>query len=179
MGDTFGDGESDEKPMHEVCVDGFYMGKYEVTQGEWQKVMGSNPSRFKKGDCYPVEEVSWDDAQGFIRKLSSSSGKKFRLPTEAQWEYAARSGGKRLKYATSTGELNRKLANYGTEACCEGDSSDGYKNTAPVGSYPPNDLGLYDMSVNVWEWTQDRYGSDYYNNPLATILKVPHQARPA
>ena len=99
MGDTFGDGESDEKPLHEVCVDDFWMGKTEVTQGQWQKIMGSNPSYFQKGANYPVEQVSWDDVQGYIRTLGEESGKTFRLPTEAEWEYAARSGGKDEKYA--------------------------------------------------------------------------------
>lgn len=95
MGDTFGDGGSDEKPVHEVCVDDFYIGKYEVTQGEYKKIMGSNPSSFQKGDRYPVETVSWNHAQTFIRKLNYRSGKTFKLPTEAEWEYAARSGGKK------------------------------------------------------------------------------------
>lgn len=95
MGDTFGIGDSDEKPMHQVCVDGFWLGKHEVTQGEWVKIMDYNPSHFKRGDDYPVETVSWDGAQAYIGKLNSRSGKQFRLPTEAEWEYAARSGGKK------------------------------------------------------------------------------------
>jgi len=159
MGDTFEDGDNDEKPVHEVCVKSFGMSRYEVTQGQWQKIMGNNPSRFTKGKNYPVEQVSWDDTQGFIRKLNSHSGRCFRLPTEAEWEYAARSGGKKEKYAGS-GDVDR-LAWY------NGNSGG---STHPVGTKEPNGLGLYDMSGNVWEWSSDRYGKNYYqqsprNNP--------------
>ena len=159
MGDTFGDGESDEKPLHEVCVDGFWMGKTEVTQGQWQKVMGSNPSRFKYGSNYPVEEVSWNDAQNYIRSFAERSGKPVRLPTEAEWEYAARSGGKNEKYAGG---------GYLDDVVWYKDNSGG--STHMVASKQPNGLGLYDMSGNVWEWCQDLYNKDYYrvsprNNP--------------
>lgn len=105
MGDTFGDGESNEKPVHEVCVDDFYIGKYEVTQGQWKAIMrdnplGDNPSKFDEcGDNCPVESVSWNDAQAFINKLNNKTGKNYRLPTEAEWEYAAKSGGKSEKYS--------------------------------------------------------------------------------
>lgn len=95
MRDPFGDGDKDEKPVHQVCVDDFYLGKYEVTQGQWEKVMGNNPSYFKNcgGNC-PVERVSWNDVQEFISRLNQRSGKRYRLPMEAEWEYAARSGGR-------------------------------------------------------------------------------------
>ena len=95
-------GSDDEKPVHEVCVDGFWMGKYEVTQGQWKKIMGENPAHFQKGDDYPVEQVSWKDAQKFISKLNQQSGKKYRLPTEAEWEYAACAG---TSYTYSGGNL--------------------------------------------------------------------------
>jgi formylglycine-generating enzyme required for sulfatase activity len=159
MGDTFGVGQADEKPVHEVCVDDFYLGKYEVTQGQWQKVMGSNPSYFQKGDNYPVERVSWDDTQDYLRQLNSKSNKTFRLPTEAEWEYAARSGGKKEKYAG--GDNVDTVAWY--------DSNSG-SSTHPVGQKQANGLGLYDLSGNVWEWTGDWYDDKYYakspkNNP--------------
>ncbi len=152
MGDTFGDGYDNEKPVHEVCVDDFYMGKYEVTQREYEMVTGNNPSYFQKGPRYPVEQVSWQDAQGFINKLNSRSGKGYRLPTEAEWEYAARSGGKKEKYAGGN--------DVDAVAWYTGNSGGG---TRPVGGKSPNGLGLHDMSGNVWEWCQDWYGSDYYS----------------
>ena len=101
MGAGFGKGYNREKPVHEVTLDEFYIGKFPVTQGQWEKVMGGNPSKFQKGDDYPVEEVSWHDAMKFIKKLQTMNGDDFTfdLPTEAQWEYAARSGGKKEKYA--------------------------------------------------------------------------------
>jgi formylglycine-generating enzyme required for sulfatase activity len=154
MGDTFGDGGIDEKPVHQVCLADFYMGKFEVTQEQWEKVMGNNPSQFKKGGNYPVENVSWDDAREFTRRLSGLTGHKWRLPTEAEWEYAARSGGKREKFA-GTGDA-RKLDDY---AWHEGNSNN---STHQVGEKKPNGLGIYDMSGNVWEWVQDRYDRDYY-----------------
>jgi len=161
MGDTFGDGFDSEKPVHEVCVDDFYMGKYEVTQGQWQAVMGNNPSYFKSGDNYPVEQVSWNDAQEFVRKLNQRSrGGKYRLPTEAEWEYAARSGGKREEWAGTSSESD--LGDYAWY-----DKNSGGK-THPMGQKKPNGLGLYDMSGNVWEWVQDWYGdysSGSQNNP--------------
>ncbi|MEZ4599559.1 MAG: SUMF1/EgtB/PvdO family nonheme iron enzyme [Syntrophotaleaceae bacterium] len=151
MGST--DGDSDEKPVHEVCLDGFWMGKTEVTQGQWGKIMGSNPSRFKNGDNYPVEQVSWNDARDYIRKLGSRSGKTFRLPTEAEWEYAARSGGKAEKYAGGSN----------LDAVAWYDDNSGGK-THPVAQKRSNGLGLYDMSGNVWEWCHDWFDSSYYRN---------------
>ena len=140
---------SDEKPVHEVCLDGFWMGKYEVTQGQWEKVMGGNPSHFKKGSNYPVEQVSWNDCQNFIEKLNGQGrGQyKFRLPTEAEWEFACRSGGKPEKYAGG-GDVGR-VAWY---------TSNSGSKTHEVGTKSPNGLGLYDMSGNVWEWCEDWYG---------------------
>lgn len=156
MGDTFGDGDSDEKPVHEVCVDDFYIGKYEVTQGQWKEIMGSNPSYFKNcGDNCPVDNVSWDDVQYFINKLNQKKGKKYRLPTEAEWEYGAGSGGKKEKFAGTSSETELgEFAWYG---------SNSGKQTHPVGQKKPNGLGLYDMSGNIWEWVQDWYDSGYYN----------------
>jgi formylglycine-generating enzyme required for sulfatase activity/serine/threonine protein kinase len=147
-----GDCQSNEQPVHEVCVDGFWMGQTEVTQGQWQRVMGSNPSYFKKGDNYPVEQVSWEDAKEFIRKLNGMGNVKFRLPSEAEWEYAARSGGKAEKY--SGGSDLDGVAWY---------SSNSGSSTHPVRTKKSNGLGIYDMSGNVWEWCEDVYIADIYS----------------
>jgi formylglycine-generating enzyme required for sulfatase activity len=147
------EGGSEEKPVHEVCVDGFWMGKYEVTQGQWQKIMGNGPSYFKEGDNHPVETVSWSDVQGFINKLNSKGQRGFRLPTEAEWEYACRSGGKQEKYCG--GDDVDRVAWYSENS--------GHK-PHPVGTKAANGLGLYDMSGNVREWVSDRYDKNYYRN---------------
>ena len=159
-------GDSDEKPLHKVCVDGFWMGKYEVTHGQWQKLMGSNPARFKKGDNYPVKQVSWNDCQDFIKKFNARSGKDFRLPTEAEWEYACRAGSK-TKYSWGDRIFCEK-AMYGNGVFCNNCKDYVRKNglngdcSAPVGSYAANALGLYDMHGNVWEWCADWYDKYYY-----------------
>ena len=164
-----GECDGDEKPVRTVRLSPFWLGKHEVTQGQWNRIMGNNSSTFKKGDNYPVEQVSWDDVQTFIRKLNARSSVTFRLLSEAQWEYACRAGGTPLKYGTATGRLTRRTANYGTEDCCKGDSSDGHLNTSPVGSYDANGLGLHDMTGNVWEWVQDiktSYDNVGTDNPI-------------
>ncbi len=147
------DGDSNEKPIHEVSVDDFYLSKYEVTQKQWVAIMGNNPSYFK-GDNLPVESVSWNDVQQFIRKLNTKTGVSFRLPTEAEWEYAARGGNKSKGYKYSGSD------NVGSVAWYSGNSNN---KTHPVGTKQPNELGLYDMSGNVWEWCADWYGGDYYS----------------
>jgi formylglycine-generating enzyme required for sulfatase activity len=155
----------DEKPVHEVCVDGFWMGKTEVTQGQWKQVMGDNPAKFKKGDNYPFENAIWAEIEKFIKKLSSSTtgAYKFRLPSEAEWEYACRSGGKPEKYAGGS-DLDQV-------AWCKGNSN---RSTHAVATKAPNGLGLFDMNGNVHEWVADIYRNWAYdkherNNPLFDV----------
>ena len=144
-----------EKPVHRVTLtNNYYIGKYEVTQALWQAVMGSNPSNFK-GDDLPVEKVSWDDCQDFISKLNAMTGKRFRLPSEAEWEYAARGGKKSRGYQYSGSNTLGDVAWY------EGNSG---SKTHAVGTKQPNELGIYDMTGNVYEWCQDWYGS-YSSSP--------------
>jgi formylglycine-generating enzyme required for sulfatase activity len=154
MGCSPGDAEcqSDESPAHRVRITkAFQIGKYEVTQEQWQAVMGSNPSHFK-GATLPVETVSWDDIQGFLQRLNArNDGFRYRLPTEAEWEYAARAG-TRDKYAGAS--ALRDVAWYG------GNFGD---QPHPVGQKRPNAWGLYDMLGNVWEWCQDWYEPFYYS----------------
>ena len=139
--------ESWEQPVHKVTLtNDYYMGKYEVTQALWQVVMGSNPSYFK-GDNLPVEVVSWDTCQVFINKLNSMTGRKFRLPTEAEWEYAARGGKKSRGYQYSGSNNISDVAWY---------NENSESKTHPVGMKLANELGLYDMTGNVGEWCQDR-----------------------
>jgi len=157
MGDVFGDGYAHER-VHKVSVDNFLIGRFEVTQGEWKRVMGNNPSRFKKGNNYPVETVSWNDVQEFIQGLNQKTSLNFRLPTEAEWEYAARSGGKREKWAGTNKESN--LEEYAWYRYNSG------AKTHPVGQKLRNELGLRDMSGNVFEWVEDCYDRLYYqDNP--------------
>ncbi|MGM9712612.1 MAG: formylglycine-generating enzyme family protein [Prevotella sp.] len=137
----------DEKP-HQVTLSGYYIGKYEVTQALWKAVMGKNPSK-QKGDNLPVERVSWNDCQEFISRLNSITGKTFRLPTEAEWEFAARGGNLSRGYQYSGSNNINDVAWF---------ESNSDQKTHNVGTKAPNELGIYDMSGNVWEWCQDWYG---------------------
>jgi len=140
----------DENPAHQVTLTkDYYMGETQVTQALWQTVMGYNPSYFK-GDNLPVEDVSWDDCQEFIIKLNEKTGKKFRLPTEAEWEFAAR-GGNKSKHTPYSGSSNIDAV-----AWYDGNSD---SKTHPVATKQANELGIYDMSGNVWEWCSDWFGN--------------------
>ena len=158
QGDDFCD---DEKPTHQVTLSSFYIGKYEVTQAEWETVMGSNPSQFK-GANLPVERVSWNDCQEFIRKLNEMTGKNFRLPTEAEWEFAARGGNKSIGFIYAGGNDLRNVGWYDENSCRDKENSffsffSAPRTTHEVGQKRSNELGLYDLSGNVWEWCRDRY----------------------
>ena len=148
------EGEADEKPVHSVTVNSFYISKYEVTQKEWISIMGNNPSYFK-GDNLPVEKVSWNDIQEFIKKLNQKTGKNYRLPTEAEWEYAARGGNKSRGYEYSGSDNIDEIAWYWNNS---------EEGTKPVGTKKSNELGIYDMTGNVWEWCNDWYDENYYRN---------------
>jgi formylglycine-generating enzyme required for sulfatase activity len=141
--------QSSEKPEHRVALSSFNIGKYEVTQWQWKAIMGSNPSHFK-GDNLPVANVSWKGAQKFINKLNAATGKQYRLPTEAEWEYAARGGNKSNGYKYSGSNNFNDVAWY---------KDNSGKTTHPVGRKLPNELGIYDMSGNVCEWCGDWYGA--------------------
>jgi len=165
---------SGEGPQHRVRITKpFYLGTYAVTQAEYQQIMGKNPSSFSAGGAgkdqvagmdtsrFPVEDVFWDDAVEFCRKLSAKEGKEYRLPTEAEWEYACRAGTTTVFHFGDTSN--------GREANCKGTIPYGTEEKGPnlerptvVGSYRPNSFGLYDMHGNVWQWCADWFGADYY-----------------
>jgi len=150
-----GDEGSYEQPIHKVCVKGLWMGKYEVTQKQYQQVTGKNPSRFP-GLNNPVERVSWEEAASFSEKLGGSTATKIRLPSEAEWEYACRAGHVQERYCGGNDSQNRF-------AWYNGNSN---KQTHPVGNLAANDWGLHDMSGSVWEWVQDCWHDDYQGAPV-------------
>jgi formylglycine-generating enzyme required for sulfatase activity len=202
MGDTFGDGCADEKPVHEVCLNDFYLGKYDVTVGDFRKFVNETGYRteaekgdgcfvykvdkwekdrnknwrdpgFSQDDRHPVVCVSWNDAKAFADWLRSTGGREYRLPTEAELEYAARSRGKNYKYSWGTGGPAGNMADVSLKAQFPGRPlpiwegyDDGYVFTAPVGKFASNELGLYDMTGNVWEWVSDWYDQNYYKHSL-------------
>jgi formylglycine-generating enzyme required for sulfatase activity len=160
-------GCSDEKPVHKVTLSSFTIGKYEVTQQQWEDIMGSNPSNHKDCDNCPVENVSWEEIQTFLRQLNEKyNGYHYRLPTEAEWEYAARRGHKNNDYNWSGAATKNDLKDHAWF------NKNGGGQTHPVGTKQPNELGIYDMSGNVWEWCADWYGaysSEAQTNPTGAL----------
>ena len=169
MGDVFGEGNTSEKPVHTVQIKDFYLSRYTVTQAQWEKIMGYNPSGFKGDGKLPVETVNWDEAQEFIRVLNKRTGLNYRLPSEAEWEYAARERGDKVRFG------NGKNIAVPTEINFDGQSSSNTQSylvkgeyrqkTTAVGSFPANELGLYDLSGNVWEWCADVWHENYQGAP--------------
>lgn len=183
MGDSVGDGDPNERPVHEVCVSDFSMGKFEVTNAQFKKFRpqhnsGKSQSASLDEDNQPVVNVSWEEAVAFGKWLSQQSGQKYRLPTEAEWEYAARAGSNQSRFWGNNPEEACKYANVAdmtakkqwakwTAFACD----DGYAVSAPVGKFMPNGYGLYDMLGNAWEWCEDIYNSEAYtklpkDNPI-------------
>lgn len=144
----------DEQPQHSVSIRAFSIGKYEITQEQWYSFMGNLPSKFK-GRTLPVEQVSFDDVQEFIKKLNTKTGQKYRLPSEAEWEYASRGGNQGSSYVDNLNELENNSWFYGNSQ----------KQTHPIGEKKPNGFGLHDILGNVSEWTQDCWNNTYYGAP--------------
>ncbi len=167
MGDDNSD-YAEEKPVHRIKLSSFYIGKYPLMQSQWQAITGENPSKLK-GENRPVEKVSWDEVQHFIRKLNEQTeqtGQQFRFPTEAEWEYAARGGKYSQGYIYSGSDKLKQVGWYRENSNDE---------THEVGLMLANELGIYDMSGNVWEWCADWYGEEYYADcQKRGIVENPH-----
>ncbi|MBD2339846.1 formylglycine-generating enzyme family protein [Calothrix sp. FACHB-156] len=173
MGSPLEEGKDDEKPQHEVTVKSFFMGKYPITQAQWKRVaalpkvkrdLKANPSRFK-GDNRPVEQVSWYDAVEFCSRLSKYTNREYRLPSEAEWEYACRAGTTTPFHFGET--ITTQLANYnGNKIYASEPKGKESKQTTEVGIFPANSFGLYDMHGNVWEWCQDSWLGNYTKAPI-------------
>jgi formylglycine-generating enzyme required for sulfatase activity len=154
----------DEQPVHQVHVGSFLMGKYPITQAQYRSIMGANVGSGSGAD-YPIERVSWDEAIEFCSKLSQQTGDLYTLPSEAQWEYACRAGTQTAFHfgATITTEIVNYNGDYPYAGAPKGENRE---RTTPVGSFPANQFGLYDLHGNVWEWCLDEYRSSYQNAPL-------------
>ncbi len=183
MGDSVGDGDPNERPVHDICVSDFYLGQYEVTNSQFKKFRpqhnsGESQKISLDEQNQPVVNVSWEDAVAFAQWLSQKSGQTYRFPTEAEWEYAARAGSNQSRFWGNNPNEACMYANVADLKAKEQrekwtvfSCNDGYAVSAPVGSFKPNGYGLYDMLGNVWEWCEDVYNSEAYNklpkdNPL-------------
>jgi formylglycine-generating enzyme required for sulfatase activity len=163
MGSTRGQGYDDERPQHRITVAPFWMGKFPITQAQWQSVMGPHTGRFSGARC-PVESVSWEQARRFCERLTKRTGRAYHLPSEARWEYACRAGTETPFYFGET--LTTELANYNGEFTYRNEPKGVYRHvTTDVGSFPPNAFGLHDMHGNVWEWCADPWHDSYGGAP--------------
>jgi formylglycine-generating enzyme required for sulfatase activity len=164
MGSRAGIGYADERPQHSVKVNRFFLGKYAVTQAQWQSIVGRLPDCRGQGARRPVDRVSWSAAGDFCRRLSKKTGRAYRLPGEAEWEYACRARTATPFYCGET--LTTDLANYVGEHLYRSEPKGVYRHdTTDVGSFPPNAFGLYDMHGNIWEWCADAWHDDYVGAP--------------
>ena len=164
MGSREGQGYADEHPQHSVRVAAFFMAKYTVTQEQWAAVMSWTPPYRCQGAKRPVDRVSWYDGKEFCQQLAARTGRAYRLPSEAEWEYACRAGAATPFYVGET--ITTELANYVGEHTFLGEPKGVYRHgTTDVGSFPPNAFGLYDMHGNVWEWCIDAWHDDYVGAP--------------
>lgn len=175
MGDSIGEGDPNERPVHQVCLSDFYIGAFEVTNAQFQKFMaqhqsGTSEEKNLGGPNQPVVNVSWEDATSFAQWLSSQSGESYRLPTEAEWEFAARAGSGQSRfwgnnpdeacnYANVADMTAKKMRPQWTTFFCD----DNHFVSADVGSFKPNEFGLYDVLGNAWEWCLDVYNSEAYS----------------
>lgn len=150
----------DELPRHEVCVDGFWLGKHEITRGQWGRLMGPSASPAGKQGRHPVAEVSWDEARELARRLSAAGNARYRLPTEIEWEYACQAGQPPVPYD----EDNQQARDQLMESAWYKDSVEGNRSVREVGAKNPNPWGLHDMLGNVWEWVQDEYAKEAYTH---------------
>jgi formylglycine-generating enzyme required for sulfatase activity len=166
MGSPRSQGGEDERPQHLVSVGRFFMARGLVTQAQWRAVTGRAAAGRFRGDDLPVENVSWNAAQAFCERLARQSGRAYRLPSEAQWEYACRAGTGSAFHTGPT--LSGDLANYCAEHTFQAEPAGPYRHTTtPAGMFPPNGFGLYDMHGNLWEWCADTWHDDYNGAPLS------------
>ncbi len=179
-GDTFQMGspktekgrDDSESPQHHVTVIPFYMGKYPITQRQWKAIMSTNPASFK-GENHPIERITWYDAIDFCSKLSEKTGQTYRLPSEAEWEYACRAGTTEPFHFGET--ITADLANYNGQYTYASALESIYRDkTIEVGTFPPNAFGLYDMHGNVWEWTCSEYEAEYKGKEQRCIMSSSH-----
>lgn len=170
MGDLFQEGASNEQPVHTVQVKDFYLAKYPVTQAQWVEIMGKNPCYDQSDLQLPVVEITWYEIQRFFERLNQLSGNTYRLPSEAEWEYAARTGGQKVRFGNGKNLASSKEINFDGQRPENQKypfiiGGENRKKTTPVGSFAPNDLGLFDLSGNVWEYCADRWHNNYFDAP--------------